>query len=94
MTDALQAAYERLTEHEAFDGAHVSLDREARGDEYVFVVPDWIDQSGLSFIVKLAAELELSLVLTKDGLRLEPHTSETLAGVNRVKDILREERDE
>ena len=85
---ALAAVYDELIGSEAFDGSHVSLDRDTRGEEYLSVAPDWIDANGLRLATDLAAEYELALALTKDGLRFDLHTGATVRGVEDVKRVL------
>lgn len=89
MSVALHEAYVRLIASEAFDGSHVSIDR-GRNGELVQVAPDWIGEAGLRLVLDLSRELELSLTLTRDGLRLEPHTGEFLQRVEGVKQRIRE----
>jgi hypothetical protein len=89
MSVALHEAYVRLIASEAFDGSHVSIDRSRHG-ELVQVLPDWVGQDGLRLALDLARELELALTLTKDGLRLEPHTGDFLQRVEAVKQAIRD----
>jgi hypothetical protein len=84
-------AYQRISGSESFGSSHVSLDRDRSGEEYVSITPNWIDGAGLGFLVALARELELSLALTADGLRLDRHDSGTVRGVENVKRVLRDE---
>jgi len=90
---ALQQAFDRLTASTAFDGSHVSLDRTGRGELTVNVAPDWLGLDALAFVVALARELELSVALTSDGLRLDEWDGETPRGVQAVKDVLAAERE-
>lgn len=91
-SEPLRVAYERLIGHESFSDSHVSLDRDTRANEYVQIQPGWIDGAGLSFVVALARELELSLALdgSSDTLRLEEHSSDVVQGVEVVRAVLRE----
>jgi hypothetical protein len=84
-------AYVALVDCESLEGSHVSIDRDPRGNEYVSIAPDWIDGAGLRVVLTMAHELELAVALTKDGLRLERHMSETVSGVEAVKRVLRGE---
>jgi hypothetical protein len=85
---SLVAVFNRIAANEAFDGSHVSLDREHRGEMTVNIAPNWLDNAALSFLVTLAREMELSLALTKDGIRLDEQTGHTVRGVQAVKDVL------
>lgn len=89
----LQQVYERLVDSEAFAGSHVSLDRDHCGEEYVAVAPNWIDRAGLALALEAAQDLELSVALTKDGLRFDRMTGGTVLGVESVKRSIREEQD-
>lgn len=87
----LHEVYEKLTYQEEFDGSHISLDRDAQGNEFLAVAPDWIDMSGLAFALDVAQNFELALSLTSNGLRFEAHTSSVVAGVEDVKRTIRGE---
>lgn len=91
MTEPLAEVYSALVASEAFEGSHVSLDRDRQGEEYVAVSPNWIDVGGLRLAAQLAATHDLALSLTRDGLRFESHGSATVRGVDRVKGVLRAE---
>jgi hypothetical protein len=90
---SLGECFERIVASGLFDGSHVSLERDHQGETTVNVVPHWIEAPALRFLVNLASELELSLALTKDGLRLDEQTGDTVRGVQAVKDVLRAGRD-
>lgn len=91
---SLREAFDRIVANEAFAGSHVSLDRDGRGEMTVNIAPDWLDAVALAFLVATARELELSLAMTKDGIRLDEQTGDTVRGVQAVKDVLRAEREE
>ena len=90
----LREAFERIINHDAFNGSHVSIDRDRRGEIVVNIEPDWIGLDGLAFLVGLVRVLELSLSLTKDGLRLDEWDGDMVRRVQSVKDVLAAEREE
>lgn len=92
-SSSLFVAFERVIESGLFDGSHTSLDRDRTGEMTVNIVPDWIEAKALRFLVNLAAELELALTLTENGLRLDEQTGEMVRRVQAVKDTLAAERE-
>lgn len=92
-TTALREAFDRLVANDAFDGSHVSLDRDRMGELTVTIAPDWLGGDALAFVVALGRELELAVALTKDGLRLDEWSGDTVRGVQAVKDVLAAERE-
>lgn len=95
MTDdkALHIAYDRLCGHEGLNGTNVSIDRARDGGETVNVTHDWIEGPTLAFVLSVARELELELVVSRDGLRLAEHDDEFSERVRGVKQRIAEDRD-
>lgn len=91
---ALCEAFERIVSSDLFDGSHVSLDCDRRGGLSVNIAPDWLCSPALRALTDLARDLELSVALTEDGVRIESHSSETVRGVDAVKETLRLERED
>jgi hypothetical protein len=93
VTKSLFDAFHRIVGYAAFDGSHVSLDRDHRGEMTLNIAPDWVDGVGLALLVNLARELELSIAITEKGIRLDEQTADTVRGVQAVKDTLAADRD-
>jgi hypothetical protein len=87
----LIGAYERLRQRDDLLGSHLSIDRDSAGEEYVQIAPDWIEGPVLLDILKIAREFELVVTLTKNGLRIDHPTNETVQSVEQVKRVLAED---
>ena len=87
-------AFRRVLDSGLFEGSHVSLDHDAQGTLTLNIAPDWLEASAVRCLVNLASELELSLVLTKDGVRISEQSDDMVRAVQAVKDTLAADREE